>query len=62
MGCNPAYGERFIDTATMPSDTDTLEILKALAVAFDDSHSDPHGVARPKIRYVLPELVLYNFV
>ena len=48
--------ERSSGAATVAGDNNTLKDLNALAAAFDDAHVNTHGVAGPKVRYVVAQV------
>ena len=43
------YGDLLVDATVAHAKHGALEVLKALAVPFDDSHADAHGVSRPDL-------------
>src|SRR5438309_11243346 len=46
---DPADGDLLIDAAVAHAEHGALEVLKALAVPFDDPHADAHGVSGPDL-------------
>src|SRR5690606_19714999 len=60
VGRDPAHREVLVDAAAPSPDDDALERLNALAVTFDDLDVDPHRVTRPKVRDVIPQVLLLD--
>ena len=46
---DPADGDLLVDAAVAHAKHGSLEVLKAFAVPFDDSHADAHGVSGPDL-------------
>src|SRR5437868_2891913 len=46
---DPTDGDLLIDAAVAHAEHGSLEVLKALAVPFDDSDADAHGVSGPDL-------------
>src|SRR5258705_13070932 len=46
---DPAYGDLLVDAAVAHAKHGALEVLKALAVPFDDPHAHAHGVSGPDL-------------
>src|SRR3954464_5324178 len=46
---DPADGDLLIDAAVTHAEHGALEVLKPLAVPFDDPHADAHGVSGPDL-------------
>ena len=46
---DPADGDLLVDAAVTHAEHGALEVLKALAVPFDDPHADAHGVSGPDL-------------
>src|SRR5437660_11965496 len=46
---DPADGDLLVDAAVTHAEHGPLEVLKALAVPFDDPHADAHGVSGPDL-------------
>src|SRR5882762_2829463 len=46
---DPADGDLLVDAAVAHTEHGALEVLKALAVPFDDPHADAHGVSGPDL-------------
>src|SRR5436853_78821 len=46
---NPAHGDLLVDAAVTHAEHGPLEVLKALAVPFDDPHANAHGVSGPDL-------------
>src|SRR6266542_3200601 len=62
MRGDPPDGEVLVDAAAAAADDDALELLRALAVALDHPHADPHGVAHAELRQIRFELPLLDLV
>src|SRR5438046_4193519 len=46
---DPAHRDPLVDAAVTHAEHGPLEVLKALAVPFDDPHADAHGVSGPDL-------------
>ena len=46
---DPADGDLLVDAAVTHAEHGALEVLKALAVPFDDAHAHAHGVSGPDL-------------
>src|SRR5467141_933264 len=55
-----SHGERRSEPGAAPSDHDSLKLLDAFLVPFDDANMDVHGVARMKTREVRLHLRSFN--
>ena len=47
--CDPTHRDLLVDAAVAHAEHGALEVLKALAVPFDDSDADAHGVSGPDL-------------
>src|SRR5438552_5192128 len=54
---DPADGDLLVDAAVTHAEHGALEVLKALAVPFDDPHADAHGVSGPDLGQIGPQLL-----